>query len=324
MKNQSELNRREFLKQSVLVSAALGAGSSVYAGDKNNKGKTMQFKMCINPGNIGLEANQTELLDYAIQYKYQALMPYINDLQAFDKSTLAAIAEKMQQHNISWGSTNLPLDFRQDKKTFKEGLSALPGAAATLERVGASRMNTWIMPTNNELSYRENFALHATRLKECAKIVGQKGVRLGLEYVGPKTLMARDKFSFIRSMKEVRELIAEIDEPNVGVVLDSFHWYCANDTEADILALENKDIITVDVNDARADLSRDDQVDNTRELPLATGVIDLSTFMGALAKIGYDGPIRSEPFNKKLNAMNNDDALAANTAAMKATFALVT
>ena len=34
-------------------------------------------------------------------------------------------------------------------------------------------------------------------------------------------------------------------------------------------------------------------MDLSRELPCATGVIDLATFLGALVKIGYDGPVRA-------------------------------
>ena len=55
----------------------------------------------------------------------------------------------------------------------------------------------------------------------------------------------------------------------------------------------------------------------------ATGVIDLAAFLGALVKIGYDGPVRAEPFNKKLRAMPNEEAMAATAAAMKKAFALV-
>ena len=33
-----------------------------------------------------------------------------------------------------------------------------------------------------------------------------------------------------------------------------------------------------------------------RELPGATGVIDLAQFIAALRRLGYDGPVRAEPF----------------------------
>ena len=48
-----------------------------------------------------------------------------------------------------------------------------------------------------------------------------------------------------------------------------------------------------------------------RDLPCATGVIDLKTFLGALVKIGYDGPVRAEPFKAELRKMPREQAVEA-------------
>ena len=60
-----------------------------------------------------------------------------------------------------------------------------------------------------------------------------------------------------------------------------------------------------------------------RELPASTGVIDLKTFLRALVDIGYDGPVRPEPFNRTLNGMSDALAVAAAAEAMREAFALV-
>ena len=91
----------------------------------------------------------------------------------------------------------------------------------------------------------------------------------------------------------------------------------------EIEAETNHDVIACDLNDAPAGVPIDQQQDGRRELPAATGVIDLKAFLGALVQIGYDGPIRAEPFNQQLNAMDNQAALEATAAAMKKAFALV-
>ena len=109
----------------------------------------------------------------------------------------------------------------------------------------------------------------------------------------------------------------------MGSVLDSFHWYCADDTLDDIKTLTPSDIITVDINDARAGFKREEQVDGKRELPLATGVINLKDFLQDLVDIGYDGPVRTEPFNQAMNELANDDALQTNMAAIKKALHLV-
>ena len=43
----------------------------------------------------------------------------------------------------------------------------------------------------------------------------------------------------------------------------------------------------------------------------------------ALNRIGYDGPVRAEPFNKAVNDLDNDAACAAVIAAMRKAMALV-
>ena len=43
----------------------------------------------------------------------------------------------------------------------------------------------------------------------------------------------------------------------------------------------------------------------------ATGVIPVAGFLGALLSMGYDGPVRAEPFNQPLNQMDNEAACAA-------------
>lgn len=313
--------RRGFLKST----SALALGSMVrvpfsYAGQATRERK---FKLCLNPGAIGVTATQQEVLQMAIRHGFEAIISMPDQLGAFSEAERAAFVGEMEKHGISWGSTNLPVEFRRDEATFAEGLEALPAAAAALERVGATRMNTWIMPFHQELTYTANFKQHARRLGACAEILDTHGVRLGLEYVGPKTTLARGRYPFLRTMAETRELIAATGAPNMGLVLDSFHWYCAADTVADIQALHPGEIVTCDLNDARADLSRDDQVDGTRELPGATGLIDLQGFLGALERIGYAGPVRAEPFNQALRDMEDEEALKVTYEAMSRAFALI-
>jgi sugar phosphate isomerase/epimerase len=123
-------------------------------------------------------------------------------------------------------------------------------------------------------------------------------------------------------MAEMKELIEEIGEPNVGFVLDSWHWYTAGETEADILSLRNQDVVAVDLNDAPAGIPVEEQMDLTRRLPAATGVIDIAVFLRALQKIGYDGPVRAEPFDENLRQLEPDQAVAKTAEAMKKAFSL--
>ena len=123
-------------------------------------------------------------------------------------------------------------------------------------------------------------------------------------------------------MAEMKDLISEIGRDNVGFLLDSWHWYTAQETEADLLSLKASDVVLCHLNDAPAGIPVEQQVDNRRGLPCATGVIDVKTFLGAMIRIGYDGPVVCEPFSQELRQMPPEQVLAAVAAAMKKAVAL--
>lgn len=316
-------NRRAFVKTAGLAALAAALPGSPARAATAAAAKARAFKLDLNPGIIGVSAQQRPLLQLAIRHGFESITPFPQELAGLSKGDLDSFLDEKRKHGIAWGSTNLPVEFRQDEERFRNDLAQLPRLCSAMQRVGAQLMNTWIMPTHPSLHYGANMRQHAARLGDCARALADNGIKLGLEYVGPKTLMARDRFAFIRTMVELQDLLEAIGEPNVGYVLDSFHWHCAEDTVDQIRALSPESIVSVDLNDARADLSRDQQIDGTRELPLATGVIELKPFLQALVDIGYAGPIRAEPFNQALNDLDDNAAVAATAKAMRAAFALV-
>jgi sugar phosphate isomerase/epimerase len=314
-------NRRSFIKIAAVSSAStllpfhsLKAAISI---------SSRKFRMSLNPGAIGVRVNQAELLDAAIKYGFEAIVPFSDTLAEWSDDQIKSFTDKMKSNDITWGASGLPFNFRGEVEAHSKGISELPKHVKALEKAGATRMTTWIMPTHASLTYLQNMDLHATRLREAVKILGDHGISFGLEYVGPKTLMAAQKYSFVHTMAECKELIAAIGEPNVGFQLDSFHWFCAGETKEDLLTLNKDMIVTVDLNDAREGFTADEQIDQKRELPVATGIVDTKAFLEALVEIGYDGPVRAEPFNQVLNDMDNEAALEATYKAMSKAFALI-
>lgn len=279
--------------------------------------------MSLDPGAIGVSADQKQLIAYAAEYGFEAVTPFPDYLAKLSQEDSQALLNDMQQKGISWGVAGLPVQFRTDEDTFRTELKALPKAALGLQQAKVTRMSTWIMPNHAELNYLKNFKQHAERLREVSKILEDHQIRLGLEYVGPKTLRDAKKYAFVHTLEETRALIEEIGQPNVGVVLDSFHWFTAEEDVKDILTLSNKDVVAGDLNDAHEGRTAVEQIDGQRELPLATGIIDAKAFLEALITIGFDGPVRAEPFNQALRDMPNPEAVATTAEAMKEAFNLV-
>lgn len=315
-------SRRVAVKKLVGIGAGLLAAGRVNAASPAAE-QNRRFTMDLTPGAIGVKGSQSDIIDLAARHGFESVQPNSGYLAGLNDGGRAELLAMMKQKGIVWGAAGLPVDFRKDEARFRDDLKSLPRAAEAMQQAGVDRVSTWLMPCHDELTYVDNFRQHATRLRQCVKILADHGQRFGMEYVGPKTLWASKRHSFIHTMEETKNLIAEIGADNVGFVLDSWHWYTAHESVADLKTLTNKDIVACDLNDAPPGLEIDQQIDNQRELPSSTGVIDLKAFLGALVEIGYNGPVRSEPFNKKLNALENEDACAATSAAMKKAFDLV-
>jgi sugar phosphate isomerase/epimerase len=311
--------RREFLAVGVAVAAGTTLLAPPAACAQPGDADTRRMKICLTPGSIGVRADQTEAIALAQRYGFDAVEPNGGYLASLENGQIDELAAGVKAKGLVWGAAGLPVDFRRDVEGFHRGIKELPKIAAALQRAGATRVGTWISPGHNELTYMENLRQHAERLREAARVLGDHGQRLGFEYVGTTTLRARYKHPFVHTMRQTHELIAEIGTDNLGVVPDSWHWWQAGDTVEDLLALKNEQVVSVDLNDAPAGVPKDQQQDNRRELPGATGVIDAAAFLKALAQIGYDGPVRAEPFNQALNEMDNDAACEAVIAAMRKT-----
>jgi sugar phosphate isomerase/epimerase len=314
----NELNRRRFIQ----TTAALSCGTILAGRATAEVAKPTARKMtiCLACGSIGINADQSKSIRLAERHGFESVEAYPDYLTRLTEAELSDLLAELKAKHLVFGAAGLPLEFRQDDTRFTESLQRLPRLAAGLRRAGVDRWGTWLSPCDNSKTYLENFKIHARRLREAATIFKDHGQRLGLEYVGTKTSRERCRYPFIHSMPEMKELIAEIGTGNVGFVLDTWHWWQADDTVADLLSLRNADVISVDLNDAPAGVAKDKQLDGRRELPAATGVIDAAAFLKALNQIGYDGPVRAEPFNKPLNDLDDDPACAATIDAMKKAF----
>jgi sugar phosphate isomerase/epimerase len=128
----------------------------------------------------------------------------------------ASVEATLADVGVRAGGWWLPVEFREDRAVYKAGLETLAPAAALAERVGSRWCNTWMWPFSDKLDYGANRRLHVERLKPVAIMLAERGVRLGIEYVGTKTMRDGHRYEFISTMAETLELIDDIGEDNVG------------------------------------------------------------------------------------------------------------
>jgi len=291
------------------VAAAAGICSALHSSQASDIKNKVKFYKNLGHGHIGVRANQQQALDYAAKYGFDSITPNLGEFENKSSAQIRDWVETMKAKGIRYSSSGLPVQFQRDQQQFQKGLARLPKQANLARKLGIDRMVTWITPGHNELTYLKNFEKHRIRLREVAKVLRDSNIRLGLEFVGPRTSRMRYRFPFICTQLGMTELVNSIGTGNVGLLLDSWHWYTSHGTVQELLRLSNKDIIHVHVNDAPAGIPTDQQVDNRRKLPVTTGVIDLKGFINALVKIGYDGPVECEPFDQELRRMEDNAAL---------------
>lgn len=193
----------------------------------------------------------------------------------------------------------LPVEFRKDEASFAAGLRKLEEAAPFAAAIGCPRMMTYIMPSS-ETPKDELRRLYKKRFTMCADILARSHCRLGLEFLGPLHLRKQFPHEFIWRMPEMLAFAKECG-PNVGLTLDAWHWHHAGGTTADIVAAGRERIVVVHFDDAAR--SEPDQVrDNQRLLP-GEGVVDLTGFLHALDKIGYQDSLSVEVFGRGLKEL---------------------
>lgn len=259
------------------------------------------------PYAIGVRANNlSEAIAAAKQGGFQGLEVYAPEIaNLIESQSVDEVKRLFESAGMRPAGFLIPFEWRCSEDDWKRGLEELPRIAKAAAAIGITRAGTWILSASDELPFSDNHRFHIQRLKPIAAILGEHGIRFGLEFLGPKTLREDKAHPFIHTLGEMLELAAEVG-PNVGLLLDSWHWYTSGGTAEDLATLRPEQVVYVHVNDAPAGISLDQQQDLQRRWPGATGIIPIATFLRTLKKIGYDGPVAPEPFDKELTDMATD------------------
>lgn len=174
-------------------------------------------------------------------------------------------------------------------------LRDLPRRARLAHALGYRRSASVILPFSDTMPFAENFDLHVRRIREACAILSDFGIGFGVEYVSPLSRRIGQPNPFVFDLEGALELVAAADAPGAGLMIDSFHWACAEESAQDVAALNADQIIAVHVNDLVEGRPLAEQTVMERELPGTTGLARVEVFLAALAAAGYDGPITAEP-----------------------------
>ncbi|HIA65455.1 TPA: sugar phosphate isomerase/epimerase [Candidatus Poribacteria bacterium] len=266
----------------------------------------------LSPGAISISADMHQGIELAKNAGFDGLDLNIGEAsQIAEEKSVGYVKELWEEAGLKMGTWGVPVAWNGSSQQYYESLSRLPALAELAAELGCFRTATVVSPSSNERSFQENWDFHVGRFGPAAEILRDYGHSLGLEFIGPRTSRANAKHGFVFTMDGMLGLAAAIGTGNVGLLLDTWHWYTCQSTLSDLQHLRREDVVCLHVNDAPQGIHVEDQIDNVRCMPAETGVIPLGEFFKILHQIGYDGPATVEPFNERIRQMSPADAAQA-------------
>jgi 2-keto-myo-inositol isomerase len=116
-------------------------------------------------------------------------------------------------------------------------------------------------------------------LDELGGIAEKYGVALAFEFLGQTDCS-------VQTLEQAHEVVRKLSRSNVGLVIDSFHFYAGGSQLEALDSLDSQKLFIFHINDAE-DLPRAELEDRHRLLP-GLGILPLREIISALRRIGYD------------------------------------
>lgn len=124
-------------------------------------------------------------------------------------------------------------------------------------------------------------------LNELADIAEKYNVSLAFEFLGQTDCS-------VQTLDLCNEIVEKVNRPNVGNVLDTFHFYAGNSTFEAIEKMKPEKLFIFHINDAE-NLPKESLTDAHRLYP-GTGILPIREIKAKFDQIGYDRMVSIEIF----------------------------
>jgi 2-keto-myo-inositol isomerase len=124
-------------------------------------------------------------------------------------------------------------------------------------------------------------------LRELGAIAEKHGVGLAFEFLGQTDCS-------VQTLDLCSEIVEKVDRPNIGNVIDTFHFYAGNSTFEAIDRLDPAKLFIFHINDAE-NLPKEELTDAHRLYP-GTGILPIREIKSRFDRIGYDRMVSIEIF----------------------------
>ena len=249
---------------------------------------------CLHPTTAGRQLDLPDYLQLAHNAGFTLADWDVRDIyRRVSSEGLASVQALFSKQAVAWAGFGLPIDLFAGEDQFEAAFRLLPELCRVAQHFAVTRAMTWLWPSVDVAPVPLILRIIA-RSRQVADLLAPYNIRFGLEFVGPHHLRNK-RYPLLWTLTDLLAVVDAIDRPNVGVLLDSYHWYTSESTLSELQRLPVSKIVEVHINDAAAGPT--DAHDQERYLP-GEGIIDLKTFLGYLAAGGYNGPLSLEILRK--------------------------
>jgi 2-keto-myo-inositol isomerase len=142
-------------------------------------------------------------------------------------------------------------------------------------------------PRPQGVSNQDVFTESVAVLREISDKFKEVKVKFAFEFLG-------FEWCSVSTLEQDFEIVKAVNRSNVGMVLDTFHFYAGGSKMDSIKTVDKEKVFIFHINDAE-NRPRDQLQDSHRLFP-GQGIIPLREIIAALKSIGYDGPVSIEMF----------------------------
>lgn len=240
---------------------------------------------------VCLSGDLRQQIESAANAGFAGIEIFENDLLLFDQSP--AVVRQIAEDN------NIDIIALQPFRDF-EGMPAermrknFDRAQRKFDVMAELNTNTLLVCSNVSPFAINHFERAIEDFTKLAEMARQRDITLGYE--------ALAWGRFVADYEKAWELVKQVDHPNLGVILDSFHLFSRSANLETIREIPGDKIVLVQIADAPTlDMDVLQWSRHFRCFP-GQGDFPLVDFMGAVLKTGYQGYISHEIFNDEFRA----------------------
>ncbi|PKI21096.1 isomerase [Staphylococcus succinus] len=254
------------------------------ATTKENATLQQELELCEKHGYDFIEIQMDKLPEYLQEHSLEDMK------QFFDTHQI----KPLSLNALQFFNNRNEADYKIVLDTFKEWLEIA-------EYLGAQYIVAVPLVTEEKILKADIHKSCVNVLKQLALMAAEYDIKLALEFLGAP-------YATVNTFNQAHAIIQEINDPNVGIVLDFFHFYAMGSRLDDLKNGDIDNIFLLHINDVD-DYPIGILTDEDRCFP-GLGVIDIPGILSTLKDMAFQGEyISIELFRPEYYQMPAEDVI---------------